>query len=121
MPTPTKRFRIPASEAIFLTLCLGHGLTMADEVSSRNGLEPLEQAKVNRVLARERLRAAQSTSAAAQAGNTQPASGRLSSGLGSSQDCTTNIGTVSAENSRPGVRGPSENIIVIKAPVVNKC
>ena len=85
----------------------------ADEVATRSGLEPADQSKVTRVLARERLRANSSTSAA----------GKGSAGAkpGQSKDCTTNIGTVDTKESRPGVRGPRENITVIKAPVVNKC
>ena len=87
----------------------------ANEVVTRNGLEPADQSKVTRVLARERLRANASPS-----GNDAPA-GAGARAAGKPQDCTTNIGTVNAQESRPGVRGPRENITVIKAPVVNKC
>jgi hypothetical protein len=94
-----------------LALCFGH-FARADEVATRNGLEPADQSKVTRVLARERLRATPPGG-----GGTGAAAGAA----GKSKDCTTNIGTVNTAESRPGVRGPRENITVIKAPVVNKC
>ena len=98
-----------------VALCATAFVAQADEVATRNGLEPADQSKVTRVLARERLRATASS------GGANVASGGAAKGAGKSQDCTTNIGTVNTKESRPGVRGPRENITVIKAPVVNKC
>ena len=103
-----------------VALCAAAFVAQADEVATRNGLEPADQSKVTRVLARERLRATAS-SGGANVASGGAASGDAAKGAGKSQDCTTNIGTVNTKDSRPGVRGPRENITVIKAPVVNKC
>lgn len=101
-----------------LALCAVPLVGQADEVATRNGLEPADQSKVTRVLARERLRANTSKGGADVPSGATGSAGRAA---GKSQDCTTNIGTVNTKESRPGVRGPRENITVIKAPVVNKC
>lgn len=89
----------------------------ADEVFSRKGLDPSQQSKVTGVLARERIqRVAGQDGPTGQAGTNAartPTVGR--------KECRTDIGNVNTGSLRPGQRAPKENIVVIKAPVINNC
>ncbi|WP_321941966.1 hypothetical protein [Paraburkholderia tropica] len=82
----------------------------ANDIVSRKGLAPDQEAKVAKSLARNRLIGQEAAGQAAAHGATAQ-----------EKDCTTSIGNIDLSGQRPGVRVPKDNIVVIKAPVVNKC
>ena len=101
------------SVAIVLAGAFTMSLAHADEVFSRQGLDPSQQSKVTRVLARERIQRVSGGETPAAASSATPGVGR--------KECKTDIGNVDNSNARPGQRPPKDNIVVIKAPVVNNC
>ncbi len=115
-------FRSAALQRLFprlvLTLACSAVLQAhADEVFSRSGLDPSQQSKVTGVLARERIQRVSS-----QDGTTgQTGNGAARAPTAGRKECRTDIGNVNAGSLRPGQRAPKENIIVIKAPVINNC
>lgn len=102
------------SALLLMLACSDFVQVKADEVFSRPGLDPSQQSKVTGVLARERIQRNPSPAALpAGAPNRAPAAVQ--------KECRTDIGNFNAANMRPGQKTPKDNIVVIKAPVINNC
>ena len=103
-----------AQQLVLVLAFASSAAALADEVFSRSGLDPSQQSKVTGVLARERIQRTSNQDVQAGGAPSQAAPG-------AKKECRTDIGNVNTAGQRPGQQAPTQNIVVIKAPVVNTC
>ncbi|WP_194426690.1 hypothetical protein [Chromobacterium sp. Rain0013] len=93
------------------------GAVFAEEIATRKGVDPAQNAKVTSALARNRvLRASDGGT-----GNSELTIEKKNDNGFRRKNCSTSIGNINTGDMRAGGRTPKENIVIIKGVVVNEC
>ncbi|MBN6065426.1 hypothetical protein HYE66_02990 [Aggregatibacter actinomycetemcomitans] len=120
------RYGIILSSLLFSVFAYAAG-SGPSELAPRIGMSPLDRAKIHSVQAQNWARMGTAEADAEDVSDSADSNtpGGISSSIGGSRNCTTNIGTRSAAKGiSSGKYGPSrnsDNIVVVKGDVISLC